>query len=256
MLVVLSPSKTLAPGPVPVPAGTTEPAFLARSAALVRILRELDLPELASLMGISEALAAVNVARFQAWRRPFTADNARPAILAFRGDVYEGLDAGTLDAEDLAFAQGHLRILSGLYGLLRPLDLMQDYRLEMGTRLANPVGKDLYAFWGDRIAAHLRGLRKGRQPVLLNLASAEYFKVLEGGPLRMRVIAPRFEDFVSGRYQVVSFHAKRARGLMARHIVRHRVEDPEGLRSFDAEGYRLVPEAAGGGPWVWRRDRG
>lgn len=205
-------------------------------------------------MELSDTLAALNVARYGAWKTPFTAKNARPAVLAFNGDVYEGLEAGTLDRAGLDWAQDHLRILSGLYGVLRPLDLMQPYRLEMGTRLPNARGKDLYAFWQGRLAESLaEELAAHASPVLVNLASEEYFKAVPLKVLAHRVIQPVFQERKGTQWKVVSFHAKRARGLMARYAIEHRVDDPEALKAFDREGYAFAPASSDENTWVFRR---
>jgi len=252
MLLVISPAKTLDFTTPPHTGVFTQPEFLAESARLVKLLRALDLDQLAGLMGISDPLAALNAGRFQAWKTPFTPDNAKQAALAFAGDVYGGLDAPGLGQADLDFAQGHLRILSGLYGWLRPLDLIRPYRLEMGIRLGNVRGKDLYAFWGDRLTKAANAMLAGH-PVLVNLASAEYFKALDRKALAGRVITPVFEDWSRGEYRVVGFHAKRARGLMCRYAIRKRLEDPEGLQGFKAEGYRFDRKASQEDRWVFRR---
>lgn len=254
MLIVLSPAKTLDfESPLP-SQPATKPRFLDDARLLVERLRAFDPPALARLMDLSDALAALNVARYEAWKPPFTAKNARPAMLAFNGDVYEGLEARTLDPDGLAWAQDHLRILSGLYGVLRPLDLMQPYRLEMGTRLDNARGKDLYAFWAGRLAESLATeLARHASPVLVNLASEEYFKAVPPKVLGHRVIQPVFQDRKGTQWKVVSFHAKRARGLMARFAIDERIDDPEALKRFDREGYAFAPEASDDDAWVFRR---
>jgi hypothetical protein len=252
MILVISPAKTLDFTTPPHTGVFTQPGFLTESARLVKLLRALSIDQVASLMGISDDLAVLNAGRFQQWKTPFTPDNAKQAVLAFNGDVYAGLDAPGLGQGDLDFAQDHLRILSGLYGCLRPLDLIRPYRLEMGTRLANPRGKDLYAFWGDRITRAVQQSLAG-DPVLVNLASAEYFKVLDAKAVAGRVITPVFEDWSHGEFKVVSFFAKRARGLMCRYAIRERLERPERLQGFKAEGYRFDREASQGDRWVFRR---
>ena len=251
MILVISPAKTqdfASPAPT---GGFTQPEFLAESARLVKLLRGLGLEELAALMGISGELAALNVGRYAAWHRPFTPANAKQALFAFNGDAYGGLDAAALEPGDLDFAQDHLRILSGLYGCLRPLDLIQPYRLEMKIRLGNPRGKDLYAFWGDRLTGAL-GRALGPAGVLVNLASGEYFKAVDPG-VAARVITPVFEDQGRDGFKVVSFYAKRARGLMCRYAIRGRLEDPEQLLDFREEGYRHDAGASSGQRWVFRR---
>lgn len=256
MLIFLSPAKSLDYKTPPHVADCTQPAFLDRSAKLVRALRKLSPADIAKLMDLSDALAFLNFNRFADWSQPFTPENAKQAVLAFDGDVYDGLAAKTLSAADLAFAQGHVRILSGLYGILRPLDLMQPYRLEMGTKFANAKGKDLYAFWGetllDAINAELDAMAC---PVAVNLASEEYFKAAVGRKLRGEVIQPVFEDWSGGRYKIVSFFAKRARGLMTRYAVLNRLEEPEGLKEFDVDGYAFAPAVSDEKSWVFRRRR-
>ncbi len=254
MLIVLSPAKSLdfeTPAHI---ADFSQPDCLDQSQVLIERLRELAPHDLASLMGISDQLAALNFSRNQSWSRPFSLANAKQAVLAFNGDVYEGLDAQSLSAEVLRYAQDHLRILSGLYGVLRPLDLMQAYRLEMGTRLANARGRDLYAFWGGRLAESVNAaVQASGSPVLVNLASEEYFKAVGAKRVVGRLVQPVFEDWSNGNYKVVSFYAKRARGLMARYALINRVDDVEALKSFDDEGYVFDASAMEGDRWVFRR---
>ncbi|MDR3670838.1 MAG: peroxide stress protein YaaA [Holophaga sp.] len=252
MILVISPAKTQDFATPPHTAVFTQPGFLTESARLVKLLRALSLDQLARLMGISEPLAVLNAARFQDWKTPFTPDNAKQAVLAFNGDVYGGLDAPSLGQGDLDFAQDHLRILSGLYGCLRPLDLIRPYRLEMKIRLANARGADLYAFWGDRLTRALKAAL-GSDPVLVNLASADYFKALDPGTAASRVVTPVFEDWSRGAFRVVGFHAKRARGLMCRYAIRQRLDRPEALQGFAEERYRFDPGASKGDRWVFRR---
>ena len=221
MIIVLSPAKTLDFETPTTLAEHTQPAFLDQSQMLIKRLRQLSPLELSQLMTISDPLAALNATRYANWKKPFTPENAKQAVLAFNGDVYEGLDAATLSPAALQFAQDHLRVLSGLYGVLRPLDLMQPYRLEMGIRLTNPRGKDLYAFWGERIVDALNlALQESKATTLLNLASEEYFRSVRTKKLCVPVIQPVFEDWSggqsTGKFKVISFYAKRARGLMAR----------------------------------------
>jgi len=230
-------------------AGATQPAHLAKAKVLVRLLRALDLPELGRLMAMSADLAALTAGRYRAWHAPFNPGNALQAILAYNGDAYAGLEAWTLSGAELAFAQDHLRILSGLYGLLRPLDLIQAYRLEMGARLGNPEGADLYAFWGATLT---RALAREPGPIV-NLASGEFFRVLDPARLKARIITPVFEERAQGGWKVVSFHAKRARGRMCRFAVQERVTDPEGLKAFREDGYRFDPGCSGPDRWVFRR---
>jgi len=255
MLFLLSPAKSL-DYDTPLPEGLphTRPAFVPEAGQLIEVLRAKSPQQVASLMSISDALAALNVARYAAWRPRFTATNARQAVMAFNGDVYEGLQAQTLSGDDLDWAQQHLAILSGLYGVLRPLDLMQPYRLEMGTRLATDAGANLYQFWGARIAEHLnQRLAQDISPVVVNLASQEYFKSVDRKALKARVIECVFEDFKGGQYKIISFYAKRARGLMARYAVQHRVTTPRQLEGFDLEGYALHPAGSTPERLVFRR---
>lgn len=258
MLLVISPAKALDFETPPVTSTHTQPDFLDDAAELISVLRDYSPAQVAELMSLSDALASLNVARYASWSRPFSPANAKQAVLAFNGDVYEGLDAESLSAEDLAWAQDHLRILSGLYGVLRPLDLMQPYRLEMGTRLASPRGKNLYEFWGERITAELNRLlsreeQAGRERVLLNLASDEYFKSVKPKKLNGRIVTPVFEDWKGGRYKIISFYAKRARGLMSRYVIRKRIDALDALEGFDREGYAFAPEASEADRLVFRR---
>lgn len=251
--MVLSPAKSLDYESVLSVRQHSLPDYIPAARGLVEQLRAYTPAQLSELMDISDALAQLNVARFESFSDTFTPANARQALLAFNGDVYEGLDARSLDAPSLAFAQQHLRILSGLYGILRPLDLMQPYRLEMGTRLANPRGKDLYAYWKDTIAPALNALLAQPDDVLVNLASDEYFRSVDRKQLKVRVVTPVFEDWKAGRYKIISFYAKRARGLMARYAIDHRITAVEQLQSFDREGYSFAPDASNGDTWVFRR---
>ncbi|MDE2417792.1 MAG: peroxide stress protein YaaA [Burkholderiales bacterium] len=238
MLFLLSPAKSLDYATPLDPQPHTPPLFVKQSKELIAVLRTQSPQQIAELMSLSDKLAALNVARYQAWSSRATQKNARQAVLAFNGDVYDGLDAKTLTPDGLAWAQDHVCILSGLYGVLRPLDLMQPYRLEMGTRLANPGGKDLYQFWGTQIADYLHTrLRADVSPVVINLASQEYFKAVDTSALKARVVECVFQDYSAGQYKIVSFFAKRARGLMARYAVTHQLVQPDQLRAFDLDGY-------------------
>lgn len=240
MLMVISPAKTLDYDTPPVIEQSTQPRFVEHSVELIEVLREKSPQDIAKLMSLSDKLASLNVARYGSWERDSTPQNAKQALLAFKGDVYTGLNAEDFNADDFAFAQQHLRMLSGLYGLLRPLDLMQPYRLEMGTKLANPRGKDLYAFWGERISQWLNDdLAAQGDQVLVNLASQEYFGAVKPKALNARVIDTVFKDQKNGQYKIISFYAKKARGLMARYIIKERLQDPEGLKDFNLEGYRF-----------------
>lgn len=254
MLIFLSPAKSLDYKTPPHVATHSLPAYLKQSATLIKQLRKLSPADIANLMDLSDPLALLNFNRYADWSLPFTPDNAKQAVLAFDGDVYDGLSAKTLSADDLDFAQSQVRILSGLYGILKPLDLIQPYRLEMGTKFANQAGKDLYAFWGetllDAINAELEAMP---HPVAVNLASEEYFKAAVGRKIKGQLIQPVFEDWKNGKYKIISFYAKRARGLMTRYAVLNRLTDPEGLKDFDSDGYAWVPEASDDKSWVFRR---
>lgn len=264
MLFVLSPAKSLdyeRPLPRGLSRRATQPLFLPQAQALIDRLQPLAPPQVAELMDLSDDLARLNVARYGLWQAGHGAANSRPAVMAFNGDVYDGLDARSLGPADLGWAQQHLVILSGLYGALRPLDWLQPYRLEMGTRLANPAGKDLYAFWGDTVATHLaQRLAEDRHPVLVNLASQEYFKVADRPALtgHCRVVDCVFEDWKAdgrggGQYKTISFFAKRARGRMARWAIQQRARSVKALQGFDADGYALDASASTPQRLVFRR---
>ncbi len=254
MLFLLSPAKSL---DYETPLGDqphTLPMFVPQSKELIAVLRTQSPQQIAELMSLSDKLSALNVARYLAWSPKATPKNARQAVLAFNGDVYDGLDAKTLTPDDLAWAQDHVCILSGLYGVLRPLDLMQPYRLEMGMRLSNPGGKDLYQFWGTQIADYLNTrLRSDVSPVVINLASQEYFKAVDTKALKARVVECVFQDYSAGQYKIVSFFAKRARGLMARYAATHRLVQPEQLRAFDLDGYAWAAAESTSERLVFRR---
>jgi cytoplasmic iron level regulating protein YaaA (DUF328/UPF0246 family) len=257
MLIFLSPAKSLDFKTPPHVASFTQPGYLKQSESLVKQLRKLSPADIAKLMDLSDQLALLNFNRYADWSQPFSPENAKQAVLAFDGDVYDGLSAKTLSAEDLAFAQDHVRILSGLYGILKPLDLMQPYRLEMGTRFANKAGKDLYAFWGETLLDAINSeLERMARPVVVNLASEEYFKAAVGRKINGTVIQPVFEDWKNGKYKIISFYAKRARGLMTRYAVLNRLSDPEGLKAFDYDGYAFAPESSNDTTWVFRRREG
>ncbi len=257
MLLLLSPAKRLdydTPLPRGVRQRATEPAFLAQASALIDGLKTLSASQVGALMALSDDLASLNAARYKAWTPAHDNRNSRPALLAFDGDVYAGLQARSLDAADMRWAQSHLVILSGLYGALRPLDRLQPYRLEMGTRLANPKGADLYAYWGDTVAGYLDvRLAADRQPVVVNLASQEYFKVVDRAALAARVVDCVFEDWKDGQYKVIGFFAKRARGAMARWAILKRARSPRSLRAFAEDGYALAAKASTADRLVFRR---
>lgn len=256
MLTLLSPAKTLDETPYANGLPTTKPRFEKDSELLLEHCRGLSPAALRDLMNISEPLADLNHARFQSIRFPMTPDNAKPCILAFQGDVYRGLDAGSLSRDDLIWAQDHLRILSGFYGVLRPLDLMQPYRLEMGTKLKNPRGSDLYQFWGARLVESLNAEHAERPvPAVLNLASNEYFKAVPVDKLKPRLIRVAFQEIREGKPRTIAVYAKRARGRMARFQVRNRIDDPEELRDFAEDGYAFNPELSTDDLLVFTRDQ-
>lgn len=255
MLTVISPAKTLDYDTPPGTRKKTQPEFIERAAQLVDDARKLDPAEIRGLMGVSEPIAELNHSRFMNWSQPFDLDNAKQALLAFKGDVYTGLEADTLNREQLDFAQQHLRILSGLYGVLRPLDLMQPYRLEMGLKFENRGGHNLYEFWGDDITNSLnKQLKKLKSDTLINLASNEYFRSVQKGALNAEVIVPVFKDLKSGKYRVISFYAKKARGQMSRYIIDKGLTDPDGLKRYRVGGYRYSKGDSSAREWVFTRD--
>ena len=254
MLALLSPAKNLDFAPKREGLETTRPALSADTARLAAVTKKLTAADLKRLMGISDKLAELNVARFQAFRTRGRAESQKAAALAFNGEVYLGLQAETLSDGDLQYAQDHLRILSGLYGLLRPLDAIQPYRLEMGTKLKTEVGGDLYAFWGDRIAKELnKALKASGSDTVINLASNEYFKAVDPNALKARIITPKFKDEKDGKLRSLMYFAKRARGAMARAIIKNRLETPEALKAATVEGYAFAPDLSGEDEWVFTR---
>ena len=256
MLTVISPAKTLDFDTPPTTRRATQPQFLDRAAQLVDDARGLNPDDIRALMGVSENIAQLNHARFMNWAQPFSLDNAKQSVLAFKGDVYTGLEAETLSSAQLGFAQKHLCILSGLYGLLRPLDLMQPYRLEMGLRFANSGGKNLYEFWGDDITGALqKQLKKSGSPVLVNLASNEYFKAVKARELDADVVTPVFKDLKGDKYKVISFFAKKARGQMARFIIDNEINEPDGMKKFRVDGYRYNRTESTARELVFTRDK-
>ncbi len=257
MLAIVSPAKKLDFSELHKPLPHSRPDFADDAQSLVKTARRLSRAKLRQLMKLSDALAELNYQRFQNHAAEATPNNAKQAVLAFAGDTYAGLDGASFDDGDLDFAQGHLRILSGLYGLLRPLDLIQPYRLEMKSRLATRRGGTLYDFWGDRLARALDGQLAGhKSPVLVNLASNEYFKALPRKHLSARVITPAFKEASNGQAKVIGFLAKRARGAMARYMIQNRLEDPEDLKGFDADGYKYRDDLSASDNWVFTRQTG
>jgi len=254
MLFLLSPAKSLDYETPLNGQPHTAPLFVKQSKVLIDVLRQQSPQQIAELMDLSDKLSSLNVARYQAWSTRASEKNARQAALAFDGDVYGGLDARSLKADDLAWAQEHVCILSGLYGVLRPLDLMQPYRLEMGTRLPNPNGKDLYQYWGSQLSEYLNErLRKDTSPVVVNVASQEYFKAVDRKALKAAVVECVFQEYKNGQYKVISFMAKRARGLLVRYATEHRLVQPDQLRAFDSEGYQWDAKASQPDTLVFRR---
>ncbi len=255
MLIVVSPAKTLDYESPLATEKYTQPELVEYSKQLIDVCRKLTPADVASLMKVSDKIADLNVGRFQEWSETFTTDNSRQAILAFKGDVYTGLDAETLSEEDFDYAQKHLRMLSGLYGLLKPLDLMQPYRLEMGTKLANEKGANLYQFWGNVITDKLnQAIAEQGDNVLINLASNEYFKAVKPKALDAQVITPVFKDCKKGQYKVISFYAKKARGMMARYIIENRISSVADLTKFDTAGYYFVEEESTPTELVFKRE--
>ncbi len=242
MLTIISPAKALDFSPIGNGLTPTQPRFVDDTARLMETCKSLEASDLRKLMSLSDSLANLNHARFQEMSLPLTPENAKPCVLAFQGDVYKGLDAASLESGDLTWAQDRLRILSGLYGLLRPLDLIQPYRLEMGTKLANERGKNLYEFWGDRLAGALNDEDTDPEAPVLNLASQEYAKAVRPKSLARPLIAADFKEERNGELKTIGLVAKRARGLMARYVIRNRIEDAEDLKDFDDEGYGYRPE--------------
>lgn len=255
MLILVSPAKTLDyESPLPTQKHT-QPDFIDHSAELIEVCRLLTPTDVASLMKVSDKIAGLNVARFAQWSPEFNFDNARQALFAFKGDVYTGLEANSLSEDDIEYAQSHLRMLSGLYGLLKPLDLMQPYRLEMGTRLANPRGSNLYQFWGDIITDKVNdALQAQGDDWLINLASNEYFKAVKTKNVKGKIITPVFKDCKNGTYKVISFYAKKARGMMARYIIENKVNDLDALKAFDTAGYYFVAAESTATELVFKRE--
>ncbi len=256
MLAIISPAKTLDYESELPAFEPTQPEFLEEAQQLITALRKKSRPQLREMMGISEPLADVNYDRYKRWQTPFSEDNARAAIFAFKGDVYTGFDLPSYGKRDLQFAQKQLRILSGLYGILRPLDLMQPYRLEMGTNLKNPGGKNLYEFWKEVATSSVNeAIKKSGSTSLVNLASKEYFSVLDQNSLKGEVVTPQFKELKNGSYKIISFFAKKARGSMCDFMIRERIKEPEGLKRFEVDGYQFNPKLSEGQEWVFTRDQ-
>ena len=254
MLLVISPAKTLDYDTPPKTKTFTIPDYLDDAEILIDRARRYSALDIAELMEVSMKIAELNFERFEQWHTPFTPDNAKQAVLAFKGDVYTGLDAESFSAADFKFAQGHLRILSGLYGLLRPLDLMQPYRLEMGRKVDTERGKNLYEFWGDKITEGLnRQMKNLKSPYLINLASNEYFKSVKPKALDGEIITPEFKDWKNGQYKMMGVYAKKARGQLSRFVIQNKLTEPEALKAFDVDGYGFNEELSAGNKWVFTR---
>lgn len=254
MIAIISPAKSLDFDSKPEIKKYTQPAFLKQAERINERLKQLGETDLIKLMGISAKLAKLNVERNLSWATPFDPGNAKQAAFAFNGDVYDGMQASTFSEEQADFAQDHIRILSGLYGLLKPLDLIQPYRLEMGTKLAVDGNKDLYQFWQDTVTETLNKQVKADDGILINLASAEYFKAVNLKKFKGTIITPEFKDNKDGKYKIISFYAKKARGLMCRFMVENKITDPENLKAFDMEGYYFNNDLSEGNNWVFTRD--
>ena len=255
MLALVSPAKTLDYQTALPTDAYTQPRLLQHSQELIEVSRKLSASEIASLMSVSEKIATLNVDRFRDWQPEFNFANARQAMFAFKGDVYTGLDAYHLSESNIEYAQQHLRMLSGLYGLLRPLDLMMPYRLEMGTKLANPRGHNLYEFWGNHITDLInQDLEQAGSQILLNIASDEYYKSVKESKIQAEIIKPVFLDQKNGKYKVISFYAKKARGLMGRYMIENQIDQIEGLKSFQTDGYYFDADSSLKGELVFKRD--
>lgn len=256
MLFVLSPAKSLDFDSAALTDTHTQPVFTEDSSVLNTELKKLNAGDISSLMGVSDAIAELNVERNNEWNLPFDLANSKQAVYAFKGDVYTGIAIETAEQKQVDYIQDNVLILSGLYGILRPLDLMQAYRLEMGTKFENPRGKNLYQFWGDSLTDHVNGLFADQDdPVLVNLASNEYYKALKAKNINARIVTPVFKDLKKDVYKIVSFYAKKARGLMVRYAADNAVTDPEGLKGFDYEGYAYNESLSSADEWVFTRDQ-
>jgi cytoplasmic iron level regulating protein YaaA (DUF328/UPF0246 family) len=254
MIAVLSPAKTLDYKTKPKTNQFSQPIFLNDSKKLITELQKLGPLDIESLMKVNKDIASLNFERFASWSMPFNLKNAKQALLTFKGQVYVGLEAKTLTEDDLFFAQNHLRILSGLYGILKPLDLMQAYRLEMGTPLSNPKGKNLYEFWGNKITDAINNeLAVHKQKVLINLASTEYSKVIKSKLIKGDIITPVFKEIKGNSFKVITVYAKTARGLMSRFIIKNRIEDPDDIKAFDTDGYLFNQQLSTNKEWVFTR---
>jgi len=253
MIFLISPAKTLDFDSASLSDKCSQPAFLSEAEELIAVMRRFSWPEIAKMMKVSEKIAQLNVARFKDWVLPFNRQNAKQTVFAFKGDVYTGLAVESMTAAEFDYIDSHLRILSGLYGLLKPLDLMQAYRLEMGTKVDNPKGRNLYEFWGEKITVLLNEFLAKDDSVLVNLASNEYYKSVKIKQVKGRIITPVFKDEKNGQYKIISFYAKKARGLMVRYAADKQLEEVEGLKSFNYEGYRYCEASSSADEWVFLR---
>ncbi len=254
MLIIISPAKTLDFETAPITKVHTQPEFLKESRQLVSQLKELTPAEVSSLMKISDKLGVLNFLRFNEWKTPFTLNNAKQALLAFKGDVYTGINADSFSRRDLNFAQKHLRILSGLYGILKPLDLIQAYRLEIGSKFRNRKGNDLYEFWESKLTDQInQDIKASKSKYLINLASNEYFKSLHADAINAEIIVPVFKDYKNGKYKIITFYAKKARGLMSAYIIKNRLKNPEDIKAFNVDGYKFCKSASNSTNWVFQR---
>jgi len=253
MIFLISPAKSLDFESASLSDEFSQPEFLNESQQLVEVMREYDWSFISNLMKVSENISKLNVQRFSDWCIPFDIQNAKQAVYAFNGDVYNGIAVETMKQDQLQYLQSTLRILSGLYGLLRPMDLMQAYRLEMGTKIANPMGKNLYAFWGDKITDKINSQLDGKDPILVNLASNEYYKSVKSKNVKANIITPVFKDEKNGVYKIISFYAKKARGLMVRYAADNLITEAEALKGFDYEGYRFSQNDSTEFEWVFTR---
>ncbi len=254
MLIVISPAKTLDYDTPPVTEQYSQPDYLEHSQQLINRARRYSALDIADVMSVSAKIAELNFERFEQWHAPFTPDNAKQALLAFKGDVYTGLDAESFSEADFQFAQKHLRILSGLYGLLRPLDLMQPYRMEMGRKIDTDRGKNLYEFWGDIITSGInKQLKQSGSSYLINLASNEYFKSVKPKLVEGEIITPEFKDWKNGAYKMMGVYAKKARGQLSRFIIQNQLDEVEGIKAFNVDGYVFNEEMSKGNTWVFTR---
>lgn len=253
MLFLISPAKTLDFESSSFTKEMTQPLFQTESSQLIKIMREYSSEDLSKMMKVSEKIADLNVDRFKSWNLPFDLQNAKQAVFAFKGDVYTGIAVETMDAKSLNYLQSHLRILSGLYGMLKPLDLMQAYRLEMGTKLSHPKCSGLYSFWGNKITEQVNE-ELGGHDCVINLASNEYFKVIKQKQLTKALITPVFKDEKNGKYKIISFYAKKARGLMMRYAADYQIQDAQDLKKFNYDGYKFAESESSEFTWIFKRE--